>query len=80
MSLIEKIIDLLEKHLPWFFGGYKIGKDSSNKEVNSLKASIVKLKLRIKKARYEQKVKDRNSKLSDSELADEINSNGRGKK
>lgn len=79
MSFVEKILDLIEKHLPWFLGGYAAGKSSNRNDTSRLMSEIIKLKLHIKKARYEQKIKERNSKLTNSELANEINGKGRKK-
>lgn len=67
-KLFDKILELLEKHLPWFLLGLRLGKSQGQ----DLRNENTKLKLELKAAKDEKAIRAHNANLSDDALRDEI--------
>lgn len=76
MSWLDKILDFLQKNVPWLLLGYHWGK----KKNVELKKENELLKLKVQRNEHEKRIKEHNANLSDDELRNEIIQSGRGKK
>lgn len=68
MNWFDRLLQLIEKYLPAFLLGYKVGQAGNN----DLKKENVNLKLEAKAVEDAKKIEDHNRNLSNAELVDEI--------
>ena len=74
-ALLEKLFAFLEKNLPWFLLGLKMGR-ANDKDLLKENAT---LRLEVKAGQNEKEIRSHNATLSDDELKSEIISGGPGK-